>query len=318
MPQSPRHYSKNSSRRNPRPCNDAAQNWAIARRKLHQHFEQATADIGQLSGFLSHTDRREYRAYAEAYEDSCLSNQGELFGDVLPRSYKSVIAVLKTEDVPFCGAFRIAESTFVTARHCFFHKEHRSGRPIQSRQQDVTLSILAEPHLSFALLQKYHGSQFNAEYPRRFTDRDDYIFLTTESIAIDMPAIVERPPAVADAVFLLGYFRFHQANWVFGDPSTRGRREGWSNGMRWTKAPLCRIGPFTDPCISHFCQSAQGFSGSPMLARGHDSRVDYFGIHIGTMSSDRGACQVRTKSTAGNMGLRIDVSAYRASHRKGT
>ena len=203
----------------------------------------------------------------------------------------------------------MTSNTFVTARHCFYHKDKVGGSLIKSQQDNVTLSILAEPTKRYELQKVFINSDCDVPVQGTFHDAEDFLFLTTSHVGIEMPSVTAKRPAVSRKLLLLGYFRFYQSEWVFGDPTSRGLRENWSYGMRWTKAPLCRIGPIKDSCLSHFCQSDLGFSGSAMLAPGMESAIGYYGIHIGTMSIEGMACHVGTSSTAGNMGIRIDVSA---------
>ena len=293
---------------NSSPCNAAAINWARAVIQLDGHLQEANRNIRDLSRLLTPDEKQMFRKYAEEYENSCLSGPEHISRGLLPQNYKKVVAVLLLNKIPFCGALRIAQNAFVTARHCFFKKDDLSGSVIESRQHKVTLAILADPMREFAVHRKLDNSGNIADNSRNFSDKNDYIFLTTEPMEADMPPTVAKLPAVADRIILLGYFRYHQPKWVFANENRRGPRQHWSLGMRWSKAPLCRVGPISDPCVSHFCQSSAGFSGTPMLVPTRELPIRYYGIHIGTMSAEKGACEVDTRSKAGNMGIRVNLS----------
>ena len=213
--------------------------------------------------------------------------------------------LLLRNGTPFCGAFRLRSNVFVSARHCFFGKDTHPDPSITGDQEDIKLSVIAESAQQVSIRSKITPSSTASMFSKSYSDADDYIFLKTDPISIEAPQTKLILATVSDPLLLLGYYRFHQPEWVFGDPKSRGTREHWSRGMRWTQAPLCRVGPTLDSCISHFCQSDRGFSGSALLALSSDSPIAYYGIHIGTMST-RSTCKVDTESTAGNMGIRID------------
>lgn len=291
-------------------CNDVAITWSeIVSQIDNKLLRKVNGDIDKLSSLLSLAERTRYQGAAEAYDKYCLDHTDNAKADVIHPSYKNVVGVLRAKGVPFCGALRIGEDTFVTARHCFFFKNRLNGAPIEEHQDDVTVTVLSEPNRDFVLTDKFGPTTFGISVQRRFSDQEDYLFFKTEPLGVEMPPIREKTPSGADPLFLLGFFRFHQPAWVFGHVEKRKAREQWWRGLRWTTAPLCRTGPFGDRCLSHFCQSDRGFSGSPLLGRGGESPIGYFGIHIGSMGIDGNSCRVNTVSTAGNMAIRVGLSA---------
>ena len=197
-------------------------------------------------------------------------------------------------------------------RHCFFYKHSSRGKLIEvfnDEEVEVSVSVLADPQRKFALSKKLGTFAFDVTTPRTFTHLEDFLFLETERVDIKMPSVVKKMPSISEELILIGYYRFHQPAWIFGDPTKRGLPTEWWHGMRWTMAPLCRIGPIDKACLSHFCQTDRGFSGSGMLARSAGNSVVYFGIHIGAMSvHDSNSCDFNTESTAGNMGIHFDLS----------
>ena len=299
-------------------CNDAAYNWSGHVSEIDiEHLHKAEGLIKRLSAVLTPQKRHIFREAAKAYDKQCLGHLDKIPDTFLHPEYENVVAILQANGVPFCGALRIQSNIFVTARHCFFDKQGRSVIPIEANKSEVevSVSVLAYPKRKFAVLEKIESSTFDVTRPHYFDDLADYLFLKTEPVNIDMPSIVGKMPSISEELVLIGYYRFHQPDWIFGDPNKRESRENWWYGMRWTTAPLCRIGPINGACLNHFCQTDSGFSGSGMLARSAEIAIVYFGIHIGAIGTHN-TCNFGTELMAGNLGIRFDqsVSARILSH----
>ena len=289
-------------------CNEAAYNWSEYVYKIDYYYlPKVNGDINRLPEVLKTKDREVFRAAVEAYDTFCLNRLDDVPPEFEKFEYKNVVAIVHYKGVPLCGALRVRSDTFVTARHCFFHKRGFGGLKIEENQGDVSISILLEPNTNFTVRKIFGTRSFDVKTPREFSDLEDYLFLRTEPIKISMPPISMKIPKVSERLFLIGYFRFHQSSWIFGLNSGKGNQSEWFQGIRWSKAPLCRIGPIKDGCLSHFCQTDRRFSGSGMLARDSKGGLSYFGIHIAGMNKEKGSCHVDTESAVGNMGIQIDL-----------
>lgn len=289
-------------------CNKVAILWSSYVSKIDtKYLPNVKGDIKLLSAKLDSEKRQDFRDAAVAYDKLCLGHPDKIPAAFVHSEYKNVVAILLANGVPFCGAFRIRQNTFVTARHCFFYKHKFGGKPIKAYEKGIKVSLLAAPQRKFAVSEKFGTPTFGVANWRLFGDLEDYLFLETEPIDINMPSIYGKMPSNSEELFLIGYYRFHQPAWIFGDPTKRGRPAEWWHGMRWTKAPLCRTGPTKDACLSHFCQTDRGFSGSGILARSAGKDVEYFGIHIGAMGFHN-TCIFEPNSTAGNLGIQFNLS----------
>ena len=293
------------------PCNNAVAKWVPYVSQINGRLGRVGGDIRLLSGQFTRQQREKIQAAAKRYDSSCLGRLSDL--PAQHADYAKVAAVIQSGGVPFCSALRVLSNTFVTARHCFFPK--RGGAAIVDRD-DARLSLLVEPQRKLKILEMYGPPGFPVKESRTFSDAEDYLFLKTESLDTAMPRVNEEAPSPGKPLLLLGYFRFHQPEWVLGDQAVRGSPTDWWHGMRWSKAPMCVIGPVAKACVSHFCQTDHGFSGAGMLSRTASGVVEYYGIHIGAMRFRASSCPFDTESTAGNMGIRFKLASIARGNRE--
>ena len=205
------------------PCNGAATKWANIVSKIDSKFlPSVDGIIARLTLVLSDKKRNEFRHAAQQYDKTCLGRIADLPDAMVHSQRNAAIAVLLRNGTPFCGAFRLNSDTFVTARHCFFRKGAHPGRSTTGGEEDIKLSIIAKPTQQVAIRSKIGPSASAAIYSNFYSDANDYIFLKTDAISIEAPLTTLIPATVSDSLLLLGYYRFHQPEWVFGDPNSRG------------------------------------------------------------------------------------------------
>jgi len=285
------------------PCTKAAKEWDEAMWRLGERLEN-------LELLPAETLRR-YRATAADYDAKCLTRLAELTAEAAGKDITRLTAVLFFKGVPFCGALRLSDQTFATARHCFYDKDRGfarhfldpSGAPAPA---NTMLRLVADPLRNYQVLEEIPLTELPAfGSSGRILHREDYTFLRVEPIALPMPAVSAQPVRDGEPLVVLGYYHFHQPQLVLSSaklPPADEPKLDWIDGMRWSNAPLCRLIARRNDCIFHGCQAISGYSGTPVFVRNSDPGIRIAGLHVAGARTE-GGCNSSETNNVGNVAV---------------
>ena len=184
-------------------CNSAAVKWSKYLSIIdHDYLTQTNEEIDKLTIKLKPNVRKIFNDAAKDYDAFCLHRLEHLPQDFTNTKFKNVVAFILFENMPICSALRLRKNIFVTARHCFFRKS--DGEPTGANQDNVMISVLSKPDSKFSIREIFGDSAFDIKMPQRFEDQEDYLFLRTDSVKINMPSIKEMEPSEFQDLILLG------------------------------------------------------------------------------------------------------------------
>jgi hypothetical protein len=234
------------------------------------------------------------KAIAAEFDRSCLTRATGIPDKVLERF---AVLRLPSDPYPFCGAYRIGSTQFITSMHCF---QDSDGSPFEARIQGVQIFTYLKPTTAIAVDAQRRPriedrSSLQVAYRRQPAMRD-YVVLTTlpfdNASATDFPDVLGVPRLGAPAL-LPGYFLYHEAS-----PSLTGFTNTWADGVRATNKAgdaYCRVYDGASAsagggCLIHRCQSMPLFSGSPILQAGSDRSYRIIGVHSGGAAQPEQHC----------------------------
>lgn len=236
-------------------------------------------DAASSGDFTAWRNKPGAQAYAKDFDDACLDKSSSIRSEVLDR-----LAVLRMPNVetPFCTAFQIGPSTFLTARHCFQNSERGLRR--KDRMSRALLFSFRDPTtpIEFKEIQNSEVPETKRLPNKEIRSVEDYIVLEAK---ISNPAIAPLNPTVpliGAEVVIPGHFIFADRRNVSLGPDT------WKSEIRISKhlaGGYCRIYDFAKSrdggaCLIHRCQVTPGFSGSPVLQFDSADTLRLVGVHV--------------------------------------
>lgn len=213
----------------------------------------------------------------------------ECLTESFDKSLLEGFAVLKSDSsvVPFCGAYRIGPTQFLTAMHCF--QDMETGEVNTDLIENTGLYLAAEPARKI-IIDK--NKPLNVLDRSGFSDSRIQIPVMNDHLVISVVpfdgrsqeelSIRVNKPALGEPITLLGYFRYH-----IGFLGTAAA--DWPSGLRVTK-PLAgdycvvydrSISSNGEGCSVHRCQSFRAFSGSPLIQKNSNGENEIVGVHVG-------------------------------------
>ena len=294
------------------PCNATSLDWMLTLDILDANLSLVQNDTERLAGQIEPSTAASARARADSYDASCLGKLSELPGHLQTARLSDAYAVLLDGGEPVCGALRIAKSVFVTARHCLYRPETGAR---YSQAGSTRIALISAPTTTYEIRREISNKRLvdrlGAIDSPKFNSQEDYIFLVTETVTTPFVAVSFVQGAIGQPLQILGYYRFHNSARVFSRNKAPHPRKPWTDGLRWTKAPMCRLLDVSDPCRAHLCQTDKVFSGSPVFLDDGTSQLKVVGIHIAHMR-EPGSCQFTTKTGIGNVAIAYDPTTAAA------
>jgi|GEM_PF-3595176 len=200
----------------------------------------------------------------------------------MPPQIEQRIAVLKErgKEMPFCTAYQISDSEFLTAMHCFHDKD--SGLPKRSRLKDTLVYLYSSPSTAIEIEPIPAISITRTNKKEEIASKSDYYVLTAADPIPGLQDVTYADAKIGEEAFVPGYFHF-----VDTSGSQRGHGT-WKEHVRWTKSiggNYCRIVDVSEEddqgCLVHHCQAIPGFSGSPVLQLQSNGDYALVGVHAG-------------------------------------
>lgn len=286
------------------PCNQAFVDWSESLRQLDGIMLTSQLGVDRVAEHYDQAALDEYNDYSRTFDQSCLSNIRRLPQPLSDAGILDAYAIVFVGSVPYCGALRIRAQRLVTARHCFFDPADHQKLFDMS---DVTVALVSQPNV-FHKVTNIAFKEVEPSMFRAYDSTDDFLFLDVASLDPDMPPITWAPPDTGDKALILGYYRFHDTDWIFEKDRSDLNKKHWAEGLRWTSAPICHLKAPVNGCISHYCQTDRKFSGSPVFSYNAASGLVVHGIHIGGLSRSE-TCSAQLGDAASNLAIWIDEEA---------
>lgn len=286
-----------------RSCNTAAEDWLA----LYSHYydrapQKSVAQIVQLVSDAGRVD--EFTQKQSAFQQLCLEPADSIPAELLNLGIGDVLSFIISDDQPICGALRIRNDVFVTARHCFYNPI--SGRAYNTNST-IGLSILSTPNeliQIIALSTSITDKNFEIN-PVPFGITNDYLFVHTEQPIVDFPDLEFEQPAPSDELILIGFYRFYDTPSLFRQPLGITDSQNWADGIYWDNSQQCITGETTIKCSAHYCQSDAQYSGTPIFRKSAiNGKLTIAGIHISSMGPDLD-CSFNWAKRQGNVSIQF-------------
>jgi hypothetical protein len=252
---------------------------------------------------------KRYRDAAKTFADACLDMRLETLTAAQREALGQVLGLLLIDGVHACMGLRVRADLVLTARHCLYAFDEVLGwQPRGARS--IELVLPGAPAAKVALREldcrNAAGDPACAE-PAADPVAADHLLLKVAprkasakaSAAAGTAAMPNPPlPPMPELVFELPTAREFlvvpgHSSWYTG--------RSWAAGDRpfATAAGLsgCLVESLDNACLINACQSNDGFSGTPILARRNTDKLVVVGIFLGAAAAYP-ACQ-RTEHNFG-------------------
>lgn len=206
------------------------------------------------------------------FDGACLSK--DIPAEMGPDAVKATVGVLVFDDgMPFCAAFRTANSKLLTARHCFVNGEGDlwdNIRALAAPNKRLWFLYPAEPSHRFEVCKSSVPSENDGIrlYPER-----DRINLSMATTAAPVPQWEWADAKPGASLYVRGYF-------AFGTEATPLER------LRGSAAGGCAALVIKGKCVLNGCQSLPTSSGAPVFLRpepgGPSGPLRVVGLHLGS------------------------------------
>jgi hypothetical protein len=181
--------------------------------------------------------------------------------------------MLVYDELPFCAAFRTANSKLLTARHCFINAEGNLRDFVQALaapDKRLWFQYPAEPGHRFEVCKSSVPSGNDAV---RLHPERDRITLTVATTAAAMPKWEWADAKPGDSLYVRGYFAF-------------GAELMPLERLRGSAAGGCVALVIKGKCVLNGCQSLPTSSGAPVFLRpepgGLSVPLRVVGLHLGS------------------------------------
>jgi len=210
---------------------------------------------------------------ANAYDKECFVPISK-FPPILAKTGIEFLVGFLTYEVSdtekaFCTALRLSKTKIITARHCFFTQKTGLANDYYGflKFDRVKLYLVNDLKKSFSVTSSPSFINHDGPYPTSV----DTIVLNSTTHEVDMPRVQFAQPEVKQKLITLGINLFI-------------KRKDWRDQLRWSKGNSCFVVKRANRCIIHGCNTADGFSGAPVMAlepkiTGAQRIIQVIGLH---------------------------------------
>lgn len=282
-------------------CDAAAVEWDEILRYYSAKVKSGNLEL-LIKAIESSGKKNDFIRLVNDYKSACLSDFNTIPTNLVDAGIRNVVAFVIVDDYPQCGALRLENNLFITARHCFFNEV--SGHQYLTKD-NAHLSIL-DSYTEKIVIEKItpvHDNQNSTVEPIPFGISNDFVYLHTESVLSDMPVLSLGFGETGEQVIVPGYYRFFDPDSLFDPPIGKLQNSAWTEGIKWSNSRQCVIGEVVNNCRVHYCQSDAHYSGSPVFKRSlTDGKLTIAGLHVASMGSNTN-CNFDWSEQAGNIAI---------------